>query len=1081
MPDANPSSTLEAAPELSCDFRWAVLEAAPELTANMALTVPGVTLVAAPVLDVSSPVGLCASLVASPTLSCAWPVYVSACVCEAAPSLSVGTLVTADAATWEDPASASIVGGPAMEIVEGSVTIDIRRSVERVCSFKAMDPTGSVATALEVPGVELTISRSGQTLGVFGRLDVSRGVPDMTVSVSGTDRAAGISADEFTVPYLLPLRNAARGWADVIAHILSEHGNPTIGFAHGVVRDETDVLAVELTGDPWAECRRLAEADGKRLFFDGDGIVQMERWADILGPASVVYAPGDSSSVSTFETDSTLDGVFNCVVSEYNVPDPVVDQTLADAIAWGNGPAIAYWEARVIAEQSAPSITSDVPWVAYDDEPSSPSCRAKVGTRTTTISLPGNPTLATAQAACAAKIVECRGRARKVGWTQIPVAQMGVNRIADLSAFGVDSLVRSESLIVPLGKTPLATVNSVDSLAGVAEQFIRALAPADPEPPALPKFSVSLGLSLETVLGVNERSYVAKAQMEFSDGTWVVPPNNHAVEIWGAAAVFVDGEWTLPDDAVWALYTNPLGLGSQLVTDALGACSVAIPVPELAEGPYYLRAQYAGGAWIHTYRDGDVPRYPAQNSGVLTVPPIEVVSSIDLSAEKIPRTGRLDERLKLTAHAQYSGGKRRPLIGSTPVTFWQSEHPLMPVETPAEDEPYTPPEVLPSDPWQPLGAGLCDTTGVATLTAPMFQSRTHSMSYKATIDQGGVKPAAESAVITVEPTPVSATIGLSNSASSNGYANVLTAHLQLSGGSVRPLVGGRTVQILYSPNPILPVQEGPEDEPLITPPAQTGTVPWSIVQSSVCKTDGTVTMGVNFRIPVSVTAPARYSPEIGDTVYSQRSDFPYTKNFGGHQQVTFPTNTKMSITKKQGPFTLDGYPCYYLDVTIGGKSYTLYWPAEGDARLGRETNPPPPPPTDTTVYGEAGYYKATYSGGAGIDACESAPVLVQDPSNIDRELPAPTVPNDVLTLDSDNNPAWKASAGGATLCRWESAGVTVGHLTCNIYLNVEETGSTVEAYIGRSPDESYTGVAFPLTTAWNGVSWVVFFLDFIGA
>ena len=334
------------------------------------------------------------------------------------------------------------------KVTGGSVSVDCRRSVERTCELTLVDLDGSIAEALSVGGKELSIERNGTLLGIFGSFSVDSS-NDKVVTVSGSDRSERISAATFETPWILGARGA-HGWLDSVAAILIDRmPSVSIGFAHSAVPAYVAPAGytadpITFTGDPWETCRKLARADGFRLYFDANGVVQVSPWADVLTAPVVSFGVDDDAVVSKATVKTSLDGVYNGIAVSYTVGGGGASQTV----------------------------------IVHDDVSNSPTSRAKIGSRTTAYTLPAYATHAEATVAGNALIVEYRGRHLSAAWSQICNTSLGVNQVVDVSSVcDVGAMVRIESITYPLDDTLLMTVNGGDdagvSMADIANMFKR--------------------------------------------------------------------------------------------------------------------------------------------------------------------------------------------------------------------------------------------------------------------------------------------------------------------------------------------------------------------------------------------------------------------------------------------------------------------------------------------------------------------------------------------------------------------------------------------------------------------------------
>ncbi len=169
---------------------------------------------------------------------------------------------------------------------DGSVTLDgfaaTRASLNLTVASTDLVPT--LSTDYLAPySNEIQIERGvtypdGRTefvsLGIFGirETDVEDTGDDMPISLTCLDRSARIIDAKFTTPYAIFKGTNIR--QAILATIQAEWAAVPYIFAATSVTSPT-VLALE-EADRWDFCQGLAEAAGMRLYFDGDGILQLQ-------------------------------------------------------------------------------------------------------------------------------------------------------------------------------------------------------------------------------------------------------------------------------------------------------------------------------------------------------------------------------------------------------------------------------------------------------------------------------------------------------------------------------------------------------------------------------------------------------------------------------------------------------------------------------------------------------------------------------------------------------------------------------------------------------------------------------------
>ena len=239
-----------------------------------------------------------------------------------------------------------------LQPLDGSVSVDSRRTVRRTITTSFADPDGTLApgqggrSGLLTPfGSELWAYRGIRfadgteelvPLGVFiiTGVTVSDGDTPGKVDVTGSDRSVLISRDKLLDPYQIavdtPLETAIAGllrdrWADVPIDF------PVTGRTTGSV-----VVDAKAESDVWNVCRDLAESVGYDLAFDADGVARLRQVPDPLDedPVAVYQDGADAVLLSltrTFDSSRTYNGVVVSSESSQNA-------TPFRAIAWDDNP-----------------------------------------------------------------------------------------------------------------------------------------------------------------------------------------------------------------------------------------------------------------------------------------------------------------------------------------------------------------------------------------------------------------------------------------------------------------------------------------------------------------------------------------------------------------------------------------------------------------------------------------------------------------------------------------------------------------------------------------------------------------------
>ena len=236
--------------------------------------------------------------------------------------------------------------------IDGSVSIDSRRTVRRTLSMTVVDEDGTLtpgqgaATGLLTPyGIELAVYRGveypdGRTevvpLGVFvlTEVAVSEDGGGERLSLQGSDRSIRISRNRFLDPYQIasgtPVESALatllrNRWVDVQTDL------PVTGATVPKV-----VVEAQRGNDPWAAAVTIAEAFGYDLAFSPDGVARMQPIPDPVEDDPVeVYRDGADAVVTTLTRTFDSGRSFNGVVV---TSQGTGSNTPVRAIAWDENP-----------------------------------------------------------------------------------------------------------------------------------------------------------------------------------------------------------------------------------------------------------------------------------------------------------------------------------------------------------------------------------------------------------------------------------------------------------------------------------------------------------------------------------------------------------------------------------------------------------------------------------------------------------------------------------------------------------------------------------------------------------------------
>ncbi len=197
-----------------------------------------------------------------------------------------------------------------VDVNDGTVTIDRTADQRRRLDLTLADPSlypESPADVVNVYGSEVTVWRGVEyadgatelaSLGVFRIQDVSRSVPDQTVTLTGWDRSMQIVDQRFTKP-----RKFASQLATDLIQLLVGEVYPSASFTI-TTADATTIPKHLVDRDRWAEVQRVAQVIGCEVFADanGDWVIQdtpdpttaLPVWQVDAGPGGVLIGTQDT-------------------------------------------------------------------------------------------------------------------------------------------------------------------------------------------------------------------------------------------------------------------------------------------------------------------------------------------------------------------------------------------------------------------------------------------------------------------------------------------------------------------------------------------------------------------------------------------------------------------------------------------------------------------------------------------------------------------------------------------------------------------------------------------------------------------
>jgi hypothetical protein len=321
-----------------------------------------------------------------------------------------------------------------VQLVGGSVSVDATRSVRRTCSVQILDPLRTLAPdsgsdVITPFGTELTLESGFEIgsgveyvpLGVFvlTSVTVEAAGNGVQLTVEGSDRSLRIARNRWSAPFRIGPGTLA---VDGLTALLTDRwADCPIAFdpLTEVIEGGWTATPGE-SSDPWADAVALAAGLGLDLAFNAAGWATLKQIPDVTSADPVAtYIDGDHALVTRITRGLTMDGRYNGVIVSGESPEGVAPVT---AQAW-------------------------------DDDPSSPTCRTgRLGEvpRFYTSSL--ITTVAQAQATADAMLRKELGAAESVSWTQV---QNPAHDAYDVIAItrpevGVDARYVIESLSIPV-------------------------------------------------------------------------------------------------------------------------------------------------------------------------------------------------------------------------------------------------------------------------------------------------------------------------------------------------------------------------------------------------------------------------------------------------------------------------------------------------------------------------------------------------------------------------------------------------------------------------------------------------------
>ena len=240
----------------------------------------------------------------------------------------------------------------------------------------------------------------------------------ITIDVGGRDRSVRVSSNPWASPYTIA--TGTNIGTAIQALIEDRVGADAFLFAFTPTSVVTSgPVTFDTKANPWVEARRLAEGIGYELAFDRDGVCTLKPVPD-LEADPVAW---DFSAVPS----TRLRGLRRRI----------------DATKLVNG---------VIVQSEAPWLLFPVQGEAWDDNPLSPTRRARIGERPMRVRLATVFTQAAATAAAEALLLDEVGVEEQLSFEAVPHPALDVSQVVQLSSEATGGLVRAitETLTVPL-------------------------------------------------------------------------------------------------------------------------------------------------------------------------------------------------------------------------------------------------------------------------------------------------------------------------------------------------------------------------------------------------------------------------------------------------------------------------------------------------------------------------------------------------------------------------------------------------------------------------------------------------------
>ncbi len=323
-----------------------------------------------------------------------------------------------------------------IDVNDGAVTIDRTAEQRRRLDLTLADPAlypESPLDVVNVYGSEVTVWRgvsyaTGATelasLGVFRIQDVSRSVPDQTVSLTGWDRSMQCVDFRFRVPRKFGSLLAT----DLITGLITEV-YPSAAFTI-TTADATTIPKHHVDRDRWAEIQRVAQVIGCEVFADenGDWVIQDTPDPTTATPVWTVNAGEGGVMVGTQDT-VTRDGVPSVVIA------------IGETVSGNNAPIVS----------ASPH--------GYDNDPLSPTYYlGAYGIVPRFYSSPHIRTQAQANRVADSQLADHKGVTRTISFDAVPNPALDAgDAVTIIHPDGLTELHLVDALTIPLGPSGVMT------------------------------------------------------------------------------------------------------------------------------------------------------------------------------------------------------------------------------------------------------------------------------------------------------------------------------------------------------------------------------------------------------------------------------------------------------------------------------------------------------------------------------------------------------------------------------------------------------------------------------------------------